>query len=988
MSSATPLLEHRFLHAGAGAGKTTRLIKEIYEKATAYKKMHGDYPNILVCTFTVKATQELKERLSNKAIQEENYGFLSYVNDRSQLLLSTIHGVLYQFLKANALSVGLDPNFALREGIEVHSKVKKIAYGIFDNNKDYTDILNHYSMEEVANYALQYYLAFLQGKILQVASREYLEQLWQNKERQLLEKWQSLLDEAEWICEHLTEKKSKAAPEWQQILLSMQGKQDLKTRFQGLSMPALRQKDIKEVGSKIKAVFEECQEFINDGAYDKDFWLANHNYLHLWQRFLEDFCANYHKCVLQESFVGLSYLEELTYYLLQKDPSFAESFQKKWDYFLIDEFQDTSRLQISILKKMMGAKPYFVVGDAQQSIYLFRGSDVSVFNEVKQEFEEKQLAVEGLSTNYRSDGSLLQFINDVFHPQNFMQMQAHKEVQKNKPVVQLVFEDEKEEVLEAVAAHIKALLQNGAGGKDICVLARTNKELKALKKQLSLHGVVAALSASGDFFHKQAIRDILYFLQLLQMPYNERILLHLLRSPSFKMDDDEIYLALKNKDKNLYVFLKEKGAIEDLVKYVDLAKKESWLSVASKFLHESNFLQTSNFYDPSGISLAAIFKLLDYLYIKEKESGYLVYDIIDKILKGENFGFEDPSHLIPQSQVQLMTVHKSKGLEFPHVFILNLDKAFRSQADKQYFIEVENHCFSIAVPYGKEQVRKHPFYAKDFIKQFKKDELAEHLRLFYVAMTRAEEKLYLCGSLPKNINANSWLAFLPENLRQTGEFGGYKIVDDKASLDQGTNVQEKPSSFMQVLPSISQSGLRYSVSDLLNAKNKDSSNSMDKLALYRSAVQGNEMHQRFEDLKYQDDFKGLDIYKNVFASETLPLSELIQVGEVEWGFAYKNQFGVFEGKIDLWGIVEGELWLVDYKSGSDAYQESAFFQLQAYSLVVRKYVKKEKAKLAVVYPKSGKILVREALPLGDVENQLSSSASSLAENLFSKPKPI
>jgi ATP-dependent helicase/nuclease subunit A len=93
--------------------------------------------------------------------------------------------------------------------------------------------------------------------------------------------------------------------------------------------------------------------------------------------------------------------------------------------------------------------------------------------------------------------------------------------------------------------------------------------------------------------------------------------------------------------------------------------------------------------------------------------------------------------------------------------------------------------------------------------------------------------------------------------------------------------------------------------------------------------------------------------------KTPPMAEILKSGEAEWGFQVQSPGGLIEGQIDLWGEVDGTLWVVDYKSGSDKFKDKAFEQLSLYAWALSQFGHKSKIKLAVIYPVSQKLEVRE-----------------------------
>ncbi|MBX9767083.1 MAG: UvrD-helicase domain-containing protein, partial [Bdellovibrionales bacterium] len=122
MSRAAPEIESRIIRAGAGAGKTTRLISEVEALAESFYRKHDRWPRLVLTTFTIKATQELRERLFLRSTQSQNpekeHSLTEFVLSNQSLMITTIHGVLSQYFRSGAEAMGWDPNFRFIDDAE------------------------------------------------------------------------------------------------------------------------------------------------------------------------------------------------------------------------------------------------------------------------------------------------------------------------------------------------------------------------------------------------------------------------------------------------------------------------------------------------------------------------------------------------------------------------------------------------------------------------------------------------------------------------------------------------------------------------------------------------------------------------------------------------------------------------------------------------------------------------------------------------------
>ena len=233
-------------------------------------------------------------------------------------------------------------------------------------------------------------------------------------------------------------------------------------------------------------------------------------------------------------------------------------------------------------------------------------------------------------------------------------------------------------------------------------------------------------------------------------------------------------------------------------------------------------------------------------------------------------------------------------------------------------------------------------------------ELAEFDRWLYVAVTRAKETLTLSWS---EIGKQSWASRSPWFLRRPGEHAGegysYSLVDSmpepsayKNAADAAPTVRELQQPSARELPS------RRSVTELVDREVEVKTSGDDMIKRWQAQTLGTRIHRALEALKYGSAMNGEDeAVRFVAELKDPPLAKWIATGETEWGFHVKAEERVIEGKIDLWDKADGKLYIVDYKSGSPAFEEQAFRQLSLYAWALRKFGHTEPAELLVIYPR-------------------------------------
>ena len=768
-------LESQLVRAGAGTGKTTCLVNEVYSLFKKFRELEGRNPKLIVCTFTRKASQELKERLFKKAIEElsereqqslkqngleeekQNFQkeknnklesqslFLNYIQSPS-LYISTIDGILNLFLKRYGHRFDLSPDFQLNYGQANEALFDSLAEEfIFEKNFSLLKKIPYPLLKELFLFYFKCRLKY--GEISFYNTKDFAEF---NQQRDLFLTAGDLF------------KKTK-----NKKLDIIKIKQYLKENKSPLEKLLNKHKDIED----IKQLFEEEESFKAD-----DFVPLFEEFDQAGKEFFLSFLEKKKKTALLD-------IEDLLLFslaLLRENPKTAQSFSKEWNYWLIDEYQDTSWIQEQIIDKITGFKNVFCVGDPAQSIYLFRDADSRVFKRRENALTSQ---VQKLNINYRSSASLIYFYNDFF-PENksFMKFKPpeDKQVHCDKPCVYfLTYEKDKEQkekykqrALTALYHYIQKLVSEGFNYSDIAVLSSNNDDLIEIASYLRSQNLPLMLYSSKSFSQKRLILDALFLLKFLINPYDNINLKALLRTPYFRLSDQDLadssyehFEFCKNKEPcSFWSFIKEKFSdrvfIKSLISYLADKQEKGFIKSFERALMDSGFMDLSYFQDPTGSSESNLWKFLSLLNKDSSSALELFYSLISEE-DGEDSNKEAPSCENSES-IELMTIHKSKGLEFKHIVVMDFSigsSAFKSgNKTKDLIIYDETkQKMAFSVPIGGRYKKKIKSYAhKVYNKKQGREMLLEKERLFYVAMTRAKQSLalFIPNSVPEK---NSWL---------------------------------------------------------------------------------------------------------------------------------------------------------------------------------------------------------------------------------------
>lgn len=464
-----------------------------------------------------------------------------------------------------------------------------------------------------------------------------------------------------------------------------------------------------------------------------------------------------------------------------------------FDEILIDEFQDTNEAQNFLFDAISkDSKNKFMVGDIKQSIYRFRQANPEIFLRFKEMFPDfagdNYPAKISLDRNFRSRKGITDGINFFF---NILMTKNLGDIDY-KNGEQLVFAadysetdnaDTEVHIVEAphplasnlrnearyIGKLIKDTVESGmmVGKKgeerpvkysDVCILLRAAKsQAPVIARELTLMGIPVHYKKNGGFFDNAEIITMLSLLRVIDNPVQDVPLMSVILSPMFPFTEDDLArMRIKDRHGSIYTLLKNNYETDEKVKcFLDTINMLRTLSVTLSVSGLIRRIFEITSYDSVVGAMEGGEKrelnlrmLINYADTYEKNGHYGLSGFIrfvDK-LRENNFDLED-ANLISESDnvVRIMTIHKSKGLEFPVVFVANCAGKGKAENEKAL---VDKTMGVATLRYNKDLHKE--FETQQYTSVKLKNEWeskSEALRVLYVAMTRAKEKLYLVGSL-------------------------------------------------------------------------------------------------------------------------------------------------------------------------------------------------------------------------------------------------
>ncbi|MDO4732288.1 MAG: helicase-exonuclease AddAB subunit AddA, partial [Bacillota bacterium] len=511
---------------------------------------------------------------------------------------------------------------------------------------------------------------------------------------------------------------------------------------------------------------------------------------------------------LSRAWIDYGDMEHLTLALLS-DEDFAQSLAEGFDEVLIDEYQDINQVQEAIFSRLRRAENFFAVGDVKQSVYRFRLAEPKLFLSKYLAYGEGEGGRRiDLNRNFRSHISVIQGVNHLFgqlmlaevaeldydeaaalHPGR-PEQGAPPEfwLVERKPVPQEARETAEEEdggeereaeesgslQLEArfIAQRIRELRQEGYAYGDMAILLRSLKSSRDIVlRELESAGIPISAEGAGGYLDSPELEMALSLLKLIDNPRQDQPLAGVLRSPLLGFSDEELLsLRLERPEGGLYDCLllaaEGEGPLPEKLRDF-LAKLESWRSAAGELRPSALLLrlyEEAGFYHlcgalPGGETRQAYLRLLYQQACSYERQSYAgLYRFICQLEDSRAWGKGElsPAKAGGADSVQLMSIHKSKGLEFPVVFVAGLNHCFNFR-DEQGDV-IWDRDLGLGARYAdRERRRKYPTLAQLAIAERKHEQaLAEEMRVYYVALTRAKERLILsaCLERPERAAAN------------------------------------------------------------------------------------------------------------------------------------------------------------------------------------------------------------------------------------------
>ena len=1001
--------------AGAGSGKTAVLSERVIRKLEK-----TDINKLLILTFTKEAANEMKERIRKKIKKNEslkkqldlidsayittfdsyalslvkkyyyllnispNIGIIdaSIINIKKENYLDEIFDKLYE--EKNTLFEKLIKDFCIKDDKEIKRYIIELnnKLDLKLNKEEYIDnYIENYFNDETINKNIEKYLNLIKNKIKEINNLLYDIQILVDGKyyEKLIEVLNPLLNSNTYI-----EFKNNSIIKLPQL-------------------PRGSEEELKDKKEELKNTIDYIKELTIEESENtlKENILKTKDYIEIILYIIKELDKKIYKFKQESEMYEFNDIAKMSIKVLEENENIRLELKNYYNEIMVDEYQDTNDIQEKFISLIENNNVY-MVGDIKQSIYRFRNANPNIFRNKYNNYEKQNGGIKiDLLKNFRSRFEVLDDINLIFnlvmddkiggaeyretHQMIFGNTsyieEGKIEEKHNFEILNYKYEDKtytKEEIeIFTIATDIKNKIEShykvfdkdnmivrDIEYKDFCIIMDRNTEFPKYKKIFEYMQIPLTLyqdevlTLENDIL---VLKNIMNFIiKINKKEYDTNFKYYftsIARSYLFRLSDDEIFNIFQEKDFYNNEIFKISKSISDNLE--NLTNEEFITEIVNKFNIIEKTIKTGNI-EASMIRLEYLLNLSKNL----TELGYTPYELADYIKEMDEGKNEIKYSLNTSSgnNVKIMNIHKSKGLEFHICYYSGLHKAFNISDLKQLFT-VDNELGIIA-PYV-DNTPKETIYKYLLKDKYMKEEIAEKIRLFYVAMTRCKEKMILVTSLTDKekdrvnnlvednirLKYKSFLDILnsiKENIKE------YIInIDlDKQNLTKDYN-EIKENNYQKLLQknNIKLDKRKIEIDSKIEEE-KHFSKTINKLITkeeYKNMEFGDYLHYLLELIDFKNpDYKNIDNFYKEKINNFLNQDLLKNIKDAniykEYEFISEKNNETYHGIIDLMLEYNDHIDIIDYKLKNiedNAYQE----QLNGY----KNYIENKLNKKTYIY---------------------------------------
>lgn len=962
--------------AGAGSGKTAVLSERVIQKLK--NGIHID--ELLILTFTKAAAAEMKERIRKKIKKEPT--LQAELNKIDAAYITTFDSYALSIVKKYHYLLGIGKDISIINQSLVNLKKEEYLDEIFEKyyqekNPFFLKLIDDFCTKD--DLEIKKMILTINQKLDMIVHKEkylntyldtyynssFIDQKMKDYEELLLQKIELIMIDYHELEEYVEPDYFEKIQNALEELFLSKNYQDIKQNIKSLpSLPKNSEETAKEIKDRISKYLKELTvltewdnvEELKESIFKtKDYITAIIEIINLFDQKINEFKR-------KNNLYEFNDIAKMAISVLENNENVRNSIKNSLKEIMIDEYQDTSDLQDLFISYIEDNNVY-MVGDIKQSIYRFRNANPNLFKNKYEHYKEQDGGIKiDLNKNFRSREEVLSDINLIFddvmnqnlggadyskshrmifgnlayNEKGIMPHSNHLEILNYNPEENSEYKKEEIEIF-TIASDIKQKIDSGyqifdkdkeeirnLKYSDIVILMDRSTNFFLYKKIFEYLNIPLSIykdESITDSIDIAIIRNILHLILSNQIDVNfEYSFISVLRSYLFEESDANIFRSFveKNYEKTeLFQIIHE-------ISYFQMTPKELILEIINKF----------HFYQKI-ITVGDVEKhlvVLDYLTDIAEEfttMGYTIYDFSTYLDNITNKKYDITFASKKEEQgVKIMTIHKSKGLEYHICYYSGLYAKFNiSDLKEPFLFDID---YGIISPYLDQGIRT-IFYKELLKNKYLKEEISEKIRLFYVALTRAKEKMILVASLDSN-NSNqnmpvpdfikmkyrSFLDILnsifpqistfviPVDIEKIGLTKDYNFIKKTNYKEQIEDIGQtvRVEEYKSVDEEVNEEHFSKEIHHLISKEEK------------QKMLYGTKIHEIFETMNFKN-----PSYEGISEFEQTQVKKLIKTGIFEHAiqiyqeceFIYEKNCVNYHGIIDLLIEYSDSFAIIDYK---------------------------------------------------------------------------
>mgnify|MGYP004459268865 FL=1 len=966
--------------AGAGSGKTAVLTARVIRKL----KSGVGINHLLILTFTKKAAKEMKERIRKAIIADES--IIKELDYLDSSYITTFDSFALSIVKKYSYLLNVRKDVKIADSSIIYFQKKAILDETFENlykekDEKFLKLISDFTIKDDRD--IKKYIFDISNKLdLKYNKEEYLdgyiesyykennfENLYKEYLEILKEKIKEINDKLEELSHHADTDFFLKYNDAFIPLLGSETYDEIKRNsvisFTHLRLPSNSSDEAKSLKEEVKSCLDNLVKIMPWSSYDelKESFFSTKGYIYPIVKIIKMLDSKINEFKHQKDIYDFTDISKMAIRVLKENDDVKEELKYFFKEIMIDEYQDTSDLQEEFVK-MIDNDDVYMVGDIKQSIYRFRNANPYLFKYKYDTYAQNNGGFKiDLTKNFRSRLEVIDNVNLIFsaimndslggadykvsHKMIFGNTTYIEEgltTQNNNLEIYNYEYDKtspysKEEIeIFCIAKDIKEKIESkyqifdkdkkilrDITYNDFAILLDKSKSFDLYKKVFEYLGVPLTIYTSLNITKEIEISLIKNILKLIisasEKKYDTEFkyaFTSIARSYLFEYTDEEIFNYVRYSNYSESSIMKIVDEIKDDITSLSLGEVMSL--IISKFSLYTKGIKSGNIEN----KISSIDSILS-IAIDLGSVGYGIYEFYDYLenLTEEEYKLEVKKQDYISDSVKIMTIHASKGLEFSICYFASLHSKFNIQDLNDKFSYSEK--YGIITPYYNEGIGK-TFIKMLYKENYINEEISEKIRLFYVALTRAKEKMIMVTSLdnPKeNIQIKDARSFLDMLLSIKDSLIAYcKEVDIKSlNLTKNYNLIKE----YNYKDAIEKTTDKIYV-ESLNFKEKEKTSKQiskeTKTLLSKEDKEkmefGTKMHEVFEYLDFKNpNIQSLPI-SDYFKAKIEKFLSLINTKDIinvykEYEFSYEKDDNYFHGIIDLILEYEDKIKIIDYK---------------------------------------------------------------------------